>query len=189
VVVAILATSASRNGRGRLEALALFLVGGAIAVVVGQSSSDAKMQSQLKQLFPSATAFSPKEGQPPHFSAYLADAVSRSRTLGGVAFWTTDLEPLERGYDGPIKILVGMDTKGIITGVIVTDHHEPYGNFSIDLPQFAAQFKGKSIRDPFKVGADIDAVSRASISIASATRAIRNGARRMARQLPLPDAR
>jgi len=81
-----------------------------------------------------------------------------------------------------------MDTKGILTGIIVTDHREPYGNFSIDLPQFAAQFKGKNIRDPFKVGADIDAVSRASISIASATRAIRNSARRMARQFPLPEA-
>jgi len=106
-----------------------------------------------------------------------------------VAFWTTDLQPLERGYDGPIKILVGLDTKGIITGIIVTEHREPYGNFSIDLPQFAAQFKGKSVRDPFKVGADIDAVSRASISIGSATRAIRNSARRMARELPLPEAR
>ena len=79
-----------------------------------------------------------------------------------------------------------MDTKGILTGIIVTDHHEPYGNFSIDPPQFAAQFKGKNIRDPFKVGADIDAVSRASISITSASRAIRNSARRMARQFLTP---
>jgi NosR/NirI family nitrous oxide reductase transcriptional regulator len=189
VAAAILATSACRNGKETRAALALFLVGGAVVCVIAQSASDARVQLQLKQLFPSATAFSPKEGQPPRFSAYLTDAVSRLRTLGGVAFWTTDLEPLERAYDGPIKILVGMDTKGIITGVIVTEHHEPYGNFSIDLPQFAAQFKGKSIRDPFKVGADIDAVSRASISIASATRAIRNSARRMARQLPLPEAR
>jgi len=173
---------------GRLEAVALFLIGGAVVAVIGQSSSDARIQSQLKQLFPSATAFSPKESQPPHFRAYLTDPISRRQKLEGFAFWTTDLEPLERGYDGPIKILVGMDTKGILTGIIVTDHHEPYGNFSIDLPQFAVQFKGKNIRDPFKVGADIDAVSRASISIASATRAIRNGARRMARQFPLPEA-
>jgi hypothetical protein len=75
-------------------------------------------------------------------------------------FWTTELEPLERGYDGPIKMLVGMDTSGVLTGVLVTQHHEPYGDFSVDPPQFAAQFKGKSIRDPFKVGADVDAVSR-----------------------------
>jgi NosR/NirI family nitrous oxide reductase transcriptional regulator len=189
VVAAILATFACRNRTRALATLALLLIGGAAVAVIAQPASNEKTRVQLTQLFPSATAFSPKEGQPPHFSAYLIDAAARPRTLGGVAFWTTDLQPLERGYDGPIKILVGLDTKGVITGVIVTEHHEPYGNFSIDLPQFAAQFRGKSIRDPFKVGADIDAVSRASMSIASATRAIRNSARRMARELPLPEAR
>jgi hypothetical protein len=51
------------------------------------------------------------------------------------------------------------------------------------------QFKGKDIRDPFKVGRDVDAVSRASITIESATRAIRNSARRMVRELLPPDAR
>ena len=65
-----------------------------------------------------------------------------------------------------------------VAGVIVVDHREPYGNFSIEPPAFAAQFKNKNIRDPFRVGADIDAVSTATLSITSATRAIRNGARR-----------
>ena len=112
--------------------------------------------------------------------------VGGSQTVAGIAFWTTEIEPLERGYDGPIKILVGMDTNGILTGVLVTQHHEPYGDFSIATPQFAAQFRGKSVRDPFRVGADIDAVSRATISITSAARAIRNSARRMATQLLVP---
>ena len=74
-----------------------------------------------------------------------------------------------------------MDTKGLITGIVVTEHHEPYGNFSIDPPQFSAQFKGKDVRDRFRVGTDVDAVSRASITMGSATRAIRNSARRIAR--------
>ena len=165
----------------RIAVLAALLVSAAIAVA-GQSSSDSKLQAQLKQLFPAAASFSPKEGQPPHFKAFSAPGV-----LAGYAFWTTELEPLERAYDGPIKILVGMDTKGVLTGIIVVDHHEPYGNFSIDPPQFAAQFKGKSIRDPFKVGGDIDAVSRATLSIASATRAVRDASRMMARQFLNPE--
>jgi hypothetical protein len=70
--------------------------------------------------------------------------------------------------------------------VLVTDHHEPYGYFSVDLPEFAQQFRGKDIRDPFKVGADVAAVTRASISINSSSRAIRNGARRIARTLLTP---
>mgnify|MGYP003344806948 CR=1 FL=1 len=44
---------------------------------------------------------------------------------------------------------------------LLGEHHEPYGDFSIDLPHFAAQFRGKSVRDPFKLGADIDAVESA----------------------------
>ena len=157
----------------------------AARAVVAQGSIDAKQEALLKRLFPAATAFSPKGGDPPHFKAFSGDARS-GQTLLGLAFWTTELEPFERAYDGPIKILVGMDPKGVLTGVIVTEHHEPYGNFSVDLPGFAAQFRGKSIRDAFKVGADIDAVSRATISVTSASRAVRNSARRVARQLLAP---
>ncbi len=157
----------------------------AARAVVAQGGIDAKQEALLKRLFPAATAFSPKGGDPPHFKAFSGDARS-GQTLLGLAFWTTELEPFERAYDGPIKILVGMDPKGVLTGVIVTEHHEPYGNFSVDLPGFAAQFRGKSIRDAFKVGADIDAVSRATISVTSASRAVRNSARRVARQLLAP---
>jgi NosR/NirI family nitrous oxide reductase transcriptional regulator len=167
-------------------AAAALLVVTAGMIIAGQSAVDPRLVAQLQRLFPSATSFSPKEGDPPHFNAYVNEAQSGARKIAGFAFWTTDLEPLERGYDGPIKILVGLDALGILTGIIVVDHHEPYGSFSIDPPEFAAQFKGKNIRDPFRVGEDIDAVSRASISILSATRAVRNSARRVARQLLTP---
>ena len=160
--------------------------GASLVIAGGQAPVDAKLQAQLKRLFPAATAFSPKGGDPPHFKAFLGDGRSGAPALVGLAFWTTELEPLERAYDGPIKILVGLDTKGILAGVIVVEHHEPYGDFSVDPPQFAAQFRGKNIRDPFKVGADIDAVSRATVSVTSASRAIRNSARRVARQLLAP---
>ena len=102
--------------------------------------------------------------------------------MAGYAFWTTEILPLERGYGGPIAILVGMDMTGHLTGVIVGEHHEPYGDFSIDPPRFATQFKNKDVRNPFKLGEDVDAVSRATITMSSAVRAIRNSARRMARQ-------
>jgi NosR/NirI family nitrous oxide reductase transcriptional regulator len=140
------------------------------------------------QLFPSATSFSEKGGMPPHYKAFLNASASAEPKIVGYAFWTTELEPLERGYDGPIKILVGMDPQGVLAGIIVQKNTEPFGYFSVDTPQFAGQFKGKNIRDPFKVGGDIDAVSRASISVTSATRAVRNGARRLARQLLTPEA-
>jgi NosR/NirI family nitrous oxide reductase transcriptional regulator len=150
-----------------------------------QATADSVLQGQLKRVFPNATSFSAKQpGPPPHFVAYMGEG--NSKAVVGYAFWTTELELLERGYDGPIKILVGMDLKGILTGVQVVQHNEPYGNFSIEPPRFAAQFKGKDIRDPFEVGKDVDAVSSATITIKSSSRAIKNSARRIARALLAP---
>src|SRR5262245_34682150 len=157
------------------------MVASGLVALQGQQSADARLPGNLKHLFPTATAFSPKGGDPPHFKAF-----GPGQTLLGLAFWTTELDPLERAYDGPIKILVGMDPKGILTGVVVVEHHEPYGNFSIERPEFAAQLRGKNLPAAFKVGVAIDAVSRATVSITSASRAIRNSSRRVARQLLAP---
>ncbi len=139
-------------------------------------------QRHIKEVFPEADAFSSKEGDPPHYKAYKIDPQTNQRTLVGFAFFTTDIEPRERGYEGPIEIAVGMNTKGVITRIKVVENHEPYGYFSIDLPRFAAQFRDKSILDPFRIRRDIDAVTRATISVASASRVIRKSARRIARQ-------
>jgi NosR/NirI family nitrous oxide reductase transcriptional regulator len=169
------------------NALSLVLVVAAGLVVTGgQQAMDPKLHGQLKQLFPAAASFTPKGGSPPHFTALGGQAGAEKPPVLGFAFWTTELEPLERAYDGPIKMLVGLDAAGVLTGIVIVDHHEPYGYFSIDLPRFPAQFKGKDIRDPFRVGNDIDAISRATITITSATRAIKNSARRVAKQLIAP---
>ncbi len=171
----------------RIAGLALVFALAGVVAMTGQGPADAKLQSQLKALFPSASAFSPKEGSPPHYKVYVSDGRG-GRRVGGYAFWTTELVPLERAYDGPIKILVGMDTVGVLAGVIVTEHREPYGNFSVDTAGFANQFKGKNIRDGFRYGEDVDAISRATISVTSASRAIRNSARRVAREYLTPEA-
>src|SRR5688572_10980981 len=154
----------------------------------GQSSNDAELTAQLKKLFPNAATFSAKTGTPAHYKAFGPAAAGKEGELLGLAYWTTELEPLERGFDGPIKMLVGMNPAGEITGVIVADHREPYGYFSVDLPNWPKQFEGKSIRDSFKVGADVDAISRATITVQSASRAIRNSSRKIARAHLAPPA-
>ncbi len=164
----------------RISILALLFA--TVVVLEGQSPFDPLLQEQLARLFPKAASFSPKEGSPPHFKALAANG----DTIG-FAFWTTELEPLERGYDGPIQVLVGVDLDAELTGVIVVRHHEPYGYFSVDTPEYAAQFVRKSVRDRFRVGADVDGVATATITVRSATRAVRNGARRIARQFLRPE--
>lgn len=174
----------AREGFLNRTVTVLALLAGSFAVLTAAQPGGDRLQARLRQLFPSASSFSPKEGDPPHFKA-LAGAPG-AETVIGYAFWTTELMPLERGYSGPIAVLVGMDPTGILTGIIVGDHREPYGDFSIDLPRFAAQFANKDVRDPFTLGRDIDAVSRATITMASAVRGIRNSARRVARELLTP---
>ena len=164
------------------------LIGVCGVIVAGGQTADAQLQTRVERLFPEAVRFSEKTGNPPHFEAYGHNPNGGGEPiLAGFAFYTTDLEPLERAYDGPIQVLVGMDLNGMLTGVIVVDHNEPYGYFSVDEPEFAAQFARKSIRAGFKVGEDVDAVSRATISIRSATRAIRNSSRRIARRFLDPE--
>jgi transcriptional regulator of nitric oxide reductase len=154
----------------------------------GQSVNDPELVKQLKRLFPNAATFSPKGGSPAVYKAYGPVASGKTGEQLGFAYWTTEIEPLERGFDGPIKMLVGLDMTGVLTGIIVTDNREPYGYFSVDLPEFAAQFKNKNIRDAFKVGVDVDAISRATISVTSASRAIRNSSRKVARAYLTPPA-
>jgi transcriptional regulator of nitric oxide reductase len=177
-----------------MKTLSLRIATAAVAIVSlavgasGQSSNDAELESQLKKLFPAAASFSAKSGTPAHYKALGPAAAGQEGQLLGLAYWTTELEPLERGFDGPIKMLVGLNPAGEITGVIVTDHREPYGYFSVDLADWPKQFEGKSIRDAFKVGADVDAISRATITVQSASRAIRNASRKVARAHLAPPA-
>lgn len=144
-------------------------------------------QPFLKQLFPAAVAFSPHTGTPLHYKAFGVDPKTNPNAPPiGLVFWTTDLVPNEHGYHGAIHMLVGMDMTGLLTGVIVNFNTEPYGYFSVDPAEFATQFKGKSIRAPFRVGEDVHAVSRATISISSAARALRDSSRAMAKQFLNP---
>jgi NosR/NirI family nitrous oxide reductase transcriptional regulator len=153
-----------------------------------QAPNDAELSAQLKKLFPAAASFSAKTGSPAVYKAFGPAPDGKEGELLGVAYWTTELEPLERGFDGPIKMLVGMNPQGELTGVIVADHREPYGYFSVDLPEWPKQFEGKSIRDSFKVGTDVDAITRATITVTSASRAIRNASRKAARAHLAPPA-
>lgn len=144
--------------------------------------------AQLKTLFPKAGFFSPRSGTIPHFTAYAVDPKTDPKAAPlGYAFFTTDVTKQVQGFDGPIYTLVGMDLTGRLTGVVVDFHTEPYGYFSIETPEYQNQFKGKSIRDAFRVGSDVDAISRASISVGSTTRAIRDSARAVAKELLSPE--
>jgi NosR/NirI family nitrous oxide reductase transcriptional regulator len=174
--------------RARVFVTALSLSCGISMVAADRIYTNPNPQAELKQLFPNAVAFSPLAGAPLHFKAYAVDPKTNPNAQPiGIAFWTTDLVPEEHGYHGPIHILVGLNMTGVLSGVVVAYDSEPYGYFSVEPPKFAVQFKGKTIHDQFRVGGDVDAVSRASITINSAARAIRDSSRMVAKQLLPPE--
>lgn len=179
-------------GKRRIVALALGLlvilaVVGAQTFLVGPKAEPIEAateeeQTLLSEVFPEANVFSVKGGRLPHHKAYRVDEDTGENTLLGFTFMTHEVEPEEWAYESELEILVGLTLEGSITGIKVVDHYEPFGYFSIDPLDFAEQFKGKSILDAFEEGRDVDAVSRATISIESAARVIRKSARQIARQ-------
>src|SRR5437879_13808126 len=119
----------------RYLGLLLLMTIAILPFALGQTTLDRALEAQLKRVFPTATAFSPKQTRPlPHFIAYTGSP--SSQTVAGYVFWTTELEPLERGYDGPIKMLVGLHTTGRVTGILVTDHHQPLRDLAGCVQQF-----------------------------------------------------
>ena len=154
------------------------------AVEINQRPDDlvSRIDSELRSVFPGAHSWFFEDGDSPHFRGYTKDAEESSPRLVGLAFVTTDISPT-KGYNGPIPILVGMSLNGKITDVLLFYHEEPFGYFSIDLPKFTAQFKDKSIFDPIKIGENVDAISRATMTLEAASRGIRVGARQVIRAL------
>lgn len=166
----------------------LFVLSAAALAAQGRIAGfiDPMPTARLRQLFPDATTFSPRGDRDPlYFTAYAGDP-SRGAPPLGYAFWTIDLVPGYLAYHGHIHMLIGMNTSGRLTGVIVDRHTEPYGDISIELPEFPDQFKGKSIRDPFAIGEDVDVISRATITTRAAAREIRDSARMVAKAVLRP---
>lgn len=133
----------------------------------------------LKEVLPQAGYFSDKLDNPPHYLGYSTTTAADKRIVG-YAFVTTDFAAEERGYSGPIKALVGIDLDGRITGVKILEHTET-PSYVRTLSQFIAQFKGKSAYDNFKVGADIDGITRATITSEAVARSVRKSIRAVAK--------
>lgn len=159
-------------------ALTLALV--ASPLLVAQTPS----REALARVAPQADSFSPKQGQPPVYTAFgkKSDAQSEAPIVGYV-FETRDFEPQEVGYSAPIESLVGIDVEGQLSGLEILYYRESYksirGDF-LNTERFPNQFEGKSVAEGFRVGRDVDGVSRATISSWAVARGVRNAAREVA---------
>ncbi|MET0385661.1 MAG: FMN-binding protein, partial [Polyangiales bacterium] len=63
----------------------------------------------------------------------------------------------------PISFGTFFDPQGVITRVEILAYREPYGD-GVRAERFRKQFLGRSAKSTFRPGADIDAISGATIS-------------------------
>ena len=173
-----------KTGTLVVSALVMALVGlpGASYAQRHRATADfVRYDKYLREVLPTADTFRFVDTGTPHYRGYRTNA-NGNDTLVGFGFFNVDFAPKVRGYKGEIWMLIGMNPGETLTEVSIVYHNEPFGYFSIDVPKFVEQFRGKSVLDRLTVGDDIDAVSRATITNNSAVRAIRDSARRMARE-------
>ncbi|MGB0322260.1 MAG: 4Fe-4S binding protein, partial [Pseudohongiellaceae bacterium] len=175
----------SQSGR-LVSALGLF----ALMTVAHGQAPIAVNEEVLKSVMRDADSFSLKEGNPPVYRGYKGEVGSTDAELVGYLFETPDYPPEEVGYSAPIDVLVGIDLQGTLTGIEVLHYIESYksirGDF-INSEYFPQQFSRKNITEDFRVGRDIDGISRATITSWAVARGVRDSARKMAHSY-LPDS-
>jgi NosR/NirI family nitrous oxide reductase transcriptional regulator len=117
------------------------------------------------EMFAGADRFGPPQGDPPIVPAYRGDQ------LQGFVYLNSDFANAV-GYSGkPIQILVGIDPKGVITGLKLVDHKEPIVLVGIPVARIVGAVNaliGKDMK-PVASGAEhppqVDIVSGATVTV------------------------
>jgi hypothetical protein len=87
------------------------------------------------------------------------------------------------GYAGDIEVMVGINPAGEVLGVTIIDQVETPSFFQrIENNTLLDDYAGMAATSPFQLGEDVDAVSRATVSSAAITTAVREASYTIAEQ-------
>ena len=132
----------------------------------------------VAELVPGADRLGPIEGTPPAAPAYAGTE------LKGWVFLNSDVVNAV-GYSGkPIRIAIGIDTRGVITGAKLVEHHEPIVLVGIPpekIEALIARFAGQNVLEPAPAGQKLDIISGATVTVMVIDDSVRGSAQRMAR--------
>ena len=119
----------------------------------------------IDKIIPGADRLGPDEGSPPAAAAYRGDDVIGYVFLNSAMVNAT-------GYSGkPIHVVIGMDTKGVITGAKMVKHSEPIVLVGIPVSKINAvidKYKGLDIVAMHGGGGEqheVDIVSGATVTV------------------------
>lgn len=156
----------------------------ALSSLTTQAAAIDEQYPEVRSFFPQANRFGEVTGKPPAAPVYKDDE------LVGYAFVTDDVVKIPAYSGKPVNLLMGIDTKGKITGAKVLEHHEPILLVGIpeeSLFKFAQSYVGRSVTDRVKVGAgkrkgfvNVDAITGATVTVIVVNRTIMRAAHRVA---------
>ena len=151
-----------------ITVIASAIAGYSMQVFLPEKKADERIY--LKEIAP-GIEFPEKKTNPPHYQS----------SEGIAAFNTYDIVPSVRGYAGPIKILLALSPDGKITGIKILEHKETknYVHY-MESPEYLQKFLGKSVNDPFEADKDVDAISRATVSVEAMAKTIKESSRTVA---------
>jgi NosR/NirI family nitrous oxide reductase transcriptional regulator len=147
-----------------------------------------------RDVLPGAESFSRRMGRPAYVEGYKT--VAGQREVAGYVFLSTDIVDIPAYSGKPVVTLIGMDAKGIITGVRILRHSEPIllvGIPESQLTKFVLQYVGKFVGDKIEIGKareaggylGIDAISGATVTVISENQVILRSGYAVARQVGL----
>ena len=145
-----------------------------------------------KDVFPGATHFSERKGQPPYVEAY--DKAGEGSQLLGYVMLSTDITDTPAYSGKPVVTLIGMDKTGHFVGVKVLKHSEPILLLGIPesaLLKFNDQYLGKSVKDKIEIGQSrpdedvvgLDAISGATVTVIAQNQVMMTSGTSVARQV------
>lgn len=154
---------------------------------------DDEKRALVQELFPKATDI---RNQLPDYPVY---PVYQLQELIGYAYESADISPLQGFAGKPIRMLIGLDSRGRFTGVRILHHHEPvflHGLGEEPLFEFIDQYQGRSLTEQIIVntsgshsGKDtdgnvvhFDGVSKATVSVLIINDTILSSALKVARK-------
>lgn len=163
------------------------------------------------EVLPGANGFSNRKGRPSYVEAYRLEAEDEEeggiedttgKTLVGYVFLSTDIVDIPAYSGKPVVTLIGMDTKGVVTGVKILRHSEPILLVGIpeeELTKFTRQYVGKFVGSKIEVGraregdsfVGVDAISGATVTVVAENQVILRSGYEVARQVGIlePTAR
>jgi NosR/NirI family transcriptional regulator, nitrous oxide reductase regulator len=143
-------------------------------------------------VMPSAQTFSKRKGMPAYVEAY-ADKNGKQSVVGYV-FLSTDVVDIPAYSGKPVITLIGMDVRGIITGVRILKHSEPILLAGIPesvLTTFVQQYLGKAGNAKLEIGQGrnddgaigLDGISGATVTAIAENQVIAQSAYEIGKQV------